>query len=185
MLTRTPAAADSRLFVLVDSCCPIGRGAATIRRWYFGRWLCDGNREVLDKMALKHRAYIGPTSLDVVRLVWCGSVRSEIVARVAAPAGACVPDGEPCPSMRTLACSLALPRMWSRRTQARPGSFVYDPFVGTGSVIIAAAKMGCETLGADIDHRILRGRDGADVGANFSQYALGVPECVLNDNANS
>ena len=32
---------------------------------------------------------------------------------------------------------------------------VYDPFVGTGSILIAAAHHGAMTLGADIDPRVI------------------------------
>lgn len=69
--------------------------------------------------------------------------------------------------------------------QVHRGSLVYDPFVGTGSIVVAAAYLGCQTCGADIDPRIIRGRDGRDLASNFVQYGLGVPECVLMDNANS
>ncbi len=47
--------------------------------------------------------------------------------------------------------------------QVRRGSFVYDPFVGTGSLLVAAAHMGATTLGADIDVRVVRdGKRGKD-----------------------
>ena len=54
-------------------------------------------------------------------------------------------------------------------SQVRRGSYVYDPFVGTGSVLVAAAYLGAVTLGADIDIRILRGKGGASVASNFAQ----------------
>ena len=38
---------------------------------------------------------------------------------------------------------------------------VYDPFVGTGSLLVAAAHLGAVTLGADIDVRVVR--DGKQV----------------------
>ena len=38
---------------------------------------------------------------------------------------------------------------------------VYDPFVGTGSILVAAAHLGAITLGADIDIRVIR--DGKQV----------------------
>jgi len=38
----------------------------------------------------------------------------------------------------------------------RRGDLVYDPFVGTGSQLVAAAHLGALTLGADIDVRVLR-----------------------------
>eukprot|EP00850_Spirogloea_muscicola_P000378 SM000001S04780 [mRNA] locus=s1:2135765:2141850:- [translate_table: standard] len=54
---------------------------------------------------------------------------------------------------------------------ARQGSLVYDPFAGTGSILVAAAHYGAMTVGADIDIRILRDGKGPDrnVWANFEQ----------------
>lgn len=40
--------------------------------------------------------------------------------------------------------------------QVEKGHFVYDPFVGTGSILVAAAHHGAHTFGADIDIRIVR-----------------------------
>lgn len=33
---------------------------------------------------------------------------------------------------------------------------MYDPFVGTGSILVAAAHFGAHTMGADIDIRVVR-----------------------------
>lgn len=41
--------------------------------------------------------------------------------------------------------------------QVRPGQFVYDPFVGTGSFILAAGYYGAYTYGSDIDFLTLKG----------------------------
>ena len=38
----------------------------------------------------------------------------------------------------------------------RKGALVFDPFAGTGSILVAAASLGALTLGADIDVRVLR-----------------------------
>ena len=38
---------------------------------------------------------------------------------------------------------------------------MYDPFAGTGSILVAAAQMGAITLGADIDAKVIR--DGRQV----------------------
>jgi tRNA (guanine10-N2)-methyltransferase len=40
----------------------------------------------------------------------------------------------------------------------KPGSFVLDPFVGTGSFLISCSHFGAFTIGADIDGRQLRGK---------------------------
>ncbi|KAL0027841.1 hypothetical protein WJX77_009882 [Trebouxia sp. C0004] len=65
--------------------------------------------------------------------------------------------------------------------QVRKGDFVYDPFVGTGSILVAASHHGAHTFGADIDIRIVR--DGkvnkagerTDVWDNFRDYNLMSP----------
>ena len=43
----------------------------------------------------------------------------------------------------------------------RKGSLVFDPFVGTGSILVAATHLGGVTLGCDIDMRVIR--DGKQV----------------------
>ena len=40
--------------------------------------------------------------------------------------------------------------------QVQKGDLVYDPFVGTGSILVAAAHLGAHTIGADIDIRVVR-----------------------------
>ncbi|KAJ5324512.1 tRNA (guanine(10)-N2)-methyltransferase [Penicillium atrosanguineum] len=60
---------------------------------------------------------------------------------------------------------------------AAPGKVLYDPFVGTGSFMVAASHFGALTLGSDIDPRSFRGKDeekgmGKNVQANFQQYGI-------------
>ncbi|CAK7562469.1 MAG: hypothetical protein SEPTF4163_000315 [Sporothrix epigloea] len=70
---------------------------------------------------------------------------------------------------------------------AAPGKLFYDPFVGTGSFPLAAARWGATVWGSDIDGRAVRGsaagingaggsggsRSGrSDVRGNFEQYNL-------------
>lgn len=40
---------------------------------------------------------------------------------------------------------------------ARKGSMVYDPFLGTGSMAVAAGYYGAAVLGSDIDMRVIKG----------------------------
>ena len=47
--------------------------------------------------------------------------------------------------------------MMANLAQARRGSLIMDPFVGTGSILVACAWFGAQTLGGDIDMRVLRG----------------------------
>ena len=64
--------------------------------------------------------------------------------------------------------------------RVRPGSLVYDPFVGTGSLLMAASHFGALTVGSDIDGRQIRGGGGcpaASLHSNIAQY--GLERCVL------
>ncbi|KAG8077161.1 hypothetical protein GUJ93_ZPchr0006g46152 [Zizania palustris] len=69
---------------------------------------------------------------------------------------------------------------------ARPGKLVYDPFVGTGSILVAAAHYGAMTMGADIDIRVVLDGHGPDynIWSNFEQYKLSEPLCVLRADNN-
>ncbi|KAG8060784.1 hypothetical protein GUJ93_ZPchr0002g24809 [Zizania palustris] len=69
---------------------------------------------------------------------------------------------------------------------AHPGKLVYDPFVGTGSILVAAAHYGAMTMGADIDIRVVLDGHGPDcnIWSNFEQYKLLEPLCVLRADNN-
>jgi tRNA (guanine10-N2)-methyltransferase len=63
----------------------------------------------------------------------------------------------------------------------RRSSLVFDPFVGTGSILVAAADCGALNLGTDIDMRVIRlgkkdknGR-GVNPWTNFDDYQLPKP----------
>eukprot|EP01130_Rhizamoeba_saxonica_P002063 TRINITY_DN11871_c0_g1_i1.p1 TRINITY_DN11871_c0_g1~~TRINITY_DN11871_c0_g1_i1.p1 ORF type:complete len:445 (-),score=103.67 TRINITY_DN11871_c0_g1_i1:119-1453(-) len=58
-----------------------------------------------------------------------------------------------------------------------PGSLVFDPFTGTGGLLVTSAHFGGYTFGSDLDIRALRGiRKGKkiahDVYSNYVQYGL-------------
>lgn len=68
--------------------------------------------------------------------------------------------------------------------QIRKGSIAFDPFVGTGSILLTAALRGAYAFGTDIDLRVLRGRSqDENIASNFKQYGLPPPELVRSDNA--
>ena len=66
-----------------------------------------------------------------------------------------------------------------------PSCLFLDPFVGTGSVLVAAADIGAHTLGIDIDIRVLqKGKtdaqgEGVNIWTSFSDYALPMPLGIL------
>eukprot|EP00062_Callorhinchus_milii_P013995 gi/632962680/ref/XP_007897456.1/ PREDICTED: tRNA (guanine(10)-N2)-methyltransferase homolog [Callorhinchus milii] len=110
---------------------------------YFGRWLADGQRELIDSYSVKKRHFIGNTSMD--------------------------------------AC---LSFIMANHAQVRPNNLVFDPFVGTGSLLVACAHFGAYVCGTDIDFNTIHGRGKAsrknqkwrgpdeNIRANLRQYGL-------------
>ncbi len=68
-------------------------------------------------------------------------------------------------------------------TQAliRRGSLVYDPFVGSGSILIACTHYGGICTGSDIDRALLHGIDGKSMHHAFAQYQLPAPSLLCVD----
>lgn len=54
--------------------------------------------------------------------------------------------------------------------QANHYKVLYDPFVGTGSFLVAGAKFGAVTIGSDIDIKTLIGKNNRNINSNFKQY---------------
>lgn len=80
--------------------------------------------------------------------------------------------------------------------EIKKGSLVFDPFCGTGGLLItASARGGIAQIGTDIDMRVLRGEFVAyiknrvnkdvktDIFENFKWYRLSVPEILVCDNS--
>ena len=63
----------------------------------------------------------------------------------------------------------------------KKGSFVIDPFVGTGSILVPCTAFGGTCVGTDIDIRILRGKNGNNAFTNFDQYGLPHPDLIRLD----
>lgn len=77
--------------------------------------------------------------------------------------------------------------LMAHQALVKPGKLVYDPFVGTGSILVAAAHYGALTMGADIDIRVVRDGKGpnCNVWSNFKQYNLGEPLGLIRADNNS
>lgn len=63
-------------------------------------------------------------------------------------------------------------------------SVVYDPFVGTGSLLVSAGHFGALCIGSDLDWKILHGKTKKgpiSVRDNFRQYKLKQPEILCSD----
>ena len=75
---------------------------------------------------------------------------------------------------------------------------MFDPFVGTGSILVACAERGALCFGSDLDIRVLKGygvgrlsgkakltpevsSHRADVFLNFRHYGLPFPEILVMD----
>ena len=89
--------------------------------------------------------------------------------------------------------------MMCNQALVSPASTVFDPFVGTGSILISATYFGAICYGTDIDMRVLQGYAVAqlnkkssffgqitpltknNVFLNFKQYCLPVPEILRAD----
>ncbi|XP_072913448.1 tRNA (guanine(10)-N2)-methyltransferase homolog isoform X2 [Hemitrygon akajei] len=110
---------------------------------YFGRWVADGRRELINLYSVKKRHFIGNTSMD--------------------------------------AC---LSFIMANHAKAEANSLIFDPFVGTGSLLVACAHFGAYVCGTDIDYNIIHGRGKAsrknqkwrgpdeNIRANLRQYGL-------------
>ena len=59
----------------------------------------------------------------------------------------------------TTSMSATLSFLVSNQALVKSNSLVIDPFVGTGSLLVSAARFGAHVMGSDIDFRVLRGKD--------------------------
>lgn len=68
-----------------------------------------------------------------------------------------------------------------------PGKLAYDPFVGTGSFMVACAHFGSISYGSDIDGRMIRGKKGRNIVNNFKHYDLMscFGDCFVSDLTNT
>ncbi|XP_026759576.2 tRNA (guanine(10)-N2)-methyltransferase homolog [Galleria mellonella] len=84
---------------------------------FFGKWVADGQRDLIQVHSLKKRQFIGNTSMDA-----------------------------------------QLSIIMANQAQVKAGDMVLDPFVGSGSLLVAAAHFGAYVLGSDIDFMMLHAR---------------------------
>ena len=81
------------------------------------------------------------------------------------------------PELGNIMCSAA---------SLRKSAIAFDPFVGTGSILLAAAENGAHTMGTDIDMRVIKlgkrdKRTGEQLNpwTNFKDYGLELPVGLL------
>jgi tRNA (guanine10-N2)-methyltransferase len=98
------------------------------------------------------------------------------------------------PYISTTSMDATLALLSANLAHAGPGCMVYDPFVGTGGFLVAAAEFGACVWGSDIDGRSFRGTGGKaggkkgngceeGVGRNFHAYGLQgtFGDCFVSD----
>lgn len=83
----------------------------------FSLQIANGPRQLIKKLSLKDRKFIGNTSMDA-----------------------------------------QLSLLMANQAQVKNGDVILDPFVGSGSLLVAAAQFGGYVFGADIDYLMLHGR---------------------------
>ncbi|CAL8248226.1 unnamed protein product [Lota lota] len=84
---------------------------------YFGRWIADGQRELIRSYSVKNRHFIGNTSME--------------------------------------AC---LSFIMANHAGVKKNDLVFDPFVGTGDLLIACSHFGAYVCGTDIDYNTIHGK---------------------------
>uniref|UniRef100_A0A8D3A0C1 tRNA (guanine(10)-N(2))-methyltransferase TRMT11 n=1 Tax=Scophthalmus maximus TaxID=52904 RepID=A0A8D3A0C1_SCOMX len=84
---------------------------------YFGRWIADGQRELIRSHSVKNRHFIGNTSMDA-----------------------------------------GLSFLMANHAKVKENDLVFDPFVGTGSLLVACSHFGSYVCGIDIDYNTIHGR---------------------------
>ncbi|KAL2084609.1 hypothetical protein ACEWY4_020127 [Coilia grayii] len=83
---------------------------------YFGRWIADGQRDLIRSHSVKKRHFIGNTSMDA-----------------------------------------GLSFIMANHARVKEHDLVYDPFVGTGSLLVACCQFGAYVCGTDIDYNTIHG----------------------------
>ncbi|XP_069830988.1 tRNA (guanine(10)-N2)-methyltransferase homolog isoform X1 [Dendropsophus ebraccatus] len=110
---------------------------------YFGRWIADGQRDLINSYSVKKRHFIGNTSMDA-----------------------------------------GLSFIMANHARIKPNDVVFDPFVGTGGLLVPCAHFGAYVCGTEIDYNTVHGRGKAtrmnqkwrgpdeNIRANLRQYGL-------------
>uniref|UniRef100_A0A3P9LEE7 tRNA (guanine(10)-N(2))-methyltransferase TRMT11 n=1 Tax=Oryzias latipes TaxID=8090 RepID=A0A3P9LEE7_ORYLA len=84
---------------------------------YFGRWIADGQRELIRTHSVKNRHFIGNTSMDA-----------------------------------------GLSLIMTNHAKVKENDLIFDPFVGTGSLLVACSHFGAYVCGTDIDYNTIHGK---------------------------
>lgn len=72
--------------------------------------------------------------------------------------------------------------LMANQARIRDGDLVLDPFVGSGSLLVAASQFGGYTLGTDIDYLMLHARtrpSRISQKVNLSNPAILIASCII------
>uniref|UniRef100_A0A668AGX2 tRNA (guanine(10)-N(2))-methyltransferase TRMT11 n=1 Tax=Myripristis murdjan TaxID=586833 RepID=A0A668AGX2_9TELE len=104
---------------------------------YFGRWIADGQRELIRSHSVKNRHFIGNTSMDA-----------------------------------------GLSFIMANHAKVKENDLVFDPFVGTGSLLVACSHFGAYVCGTDIDYNTIHGKGKACRSSRKNQKWRGPDENI-------
>jgi tRNA G10 N-methylase Trm11 len=143
---------------------------AVPRRVLFGRRLCGSGRGAVSLLNLSKRKYLGKDYL-------CGANALDncCMTEYRHVVGFC--------HTATTSMDHELSLIMANMACVRRGSMVLDPFVGSGSILVACAHYGGFCVGTDIDVRALRNKQkGNNIFASFEQYGFDLPEVLRYGN---
>ncbi|ETE65965.1 tRNA guanosine-2'-O-methyltransferase TRM11-like protein, partial [Ophiophagus hannah] len=106
---------DHTFWFLEDHGIYLGNSTEQPISLYFGRWIANGQRELIESYSVKKRHFIGNTSMHS-----------------------------------------GLAFIMANHGKVKPNNIVFDPFVGTGGLLIASAHFGAYVCGTDIDYNIAK-----------------------------
>lgn len=149
----------------------------TLEKVIFGRLVAKGGQDIPNKYSLVTRHYIGNTSMDpALALIQ--------VKNASAVKFTCLVTSPLSTRARFRFIKVNMNYFQANLCHAENNALILDPFVGTGSLLIAAAHYGAFCWGSEISYKAAHGmgmssRKGAgkrgpdeNVRANFVQYGL-------------
>lgn len=121
-----------------------------------GALLAPGRKVRLKNPEMPVRAYLLRDRVAVGRQVWAAEPK-ELRAR----------HVENRPYFSPVSLEPKLARVLINLSRAPPGGTLYDPFCGTGGILLEAAQMGLRAVGSDLDPEMVRGSE-----ENLAHYGL-------------
>lgn len=143
------------LIWIKDASPPVGAIARPRRSWERILWFSLSSRPWCDTKANGHQSSrIGMQARQ--HSTWVAGSRSEHDGIARSPDYVVMPVGEPTGG-RTEHPAAYPVRLaeWCIKLVVPPGGMVVDPFVGSGSTLIAAKRLGCRAVGVELERRYI------------------------------